>query len=77
MQWSCWGSSRVFSYFDGCVEERGDMTDACWYDPPSIKLGKIPGSVVQEVYLAGLHLPKPDLLIFPKTSVLKADKGIS
>ncbi len=53
------------------------MTDVCWYDLPSIKLGRIPGSLVQEVYLAGSHLPKPDLLIFSKTSVLKADKEIS
>ena len=39
----------VWSHFPGCVEERGNVTGACWFDHPSIEVDNIPESLIQYV----------------------------
>ena len=39
----------VWSHFPGCVEERGNLTGACWFDHASIEIDNIPESLIQYV----------------------------
>lgn len=39
----------VFTHFPGCVERRGNLIGACWFDHESIERDKIPESLVRFV----------------------------